>query len=73
MSLGETIDQVRLEHINGRVDHTSCQTCDWIDRIQKAYEELMASLNVMRDEMSFPIGYESVLIRDPDFEKEEAA
>lgn len=81
MSLGETIDAIWEEHkkSSGWSGHVSleCNLCSALIRIQKAYEEMVQNLNVLSGPTGIapPIGetYESVLPRDPDFEKEEAA
>lgn len=74
MGLGEVLDGVRRKH-DAAPPHNPLgrEMCDGLDRIQKAYEEMIQNLNVLDNEMSLPIGYESVLPRDPDFAKEEAA
>ncbi len=52
MSLGETLDEVREEHIAREASlgtDPNCEICQMLDRIQKAYAEMIASLKVLED------------------------
>lgn len=50
MTLGETLDQMREEHRLselGVCKGSICRICEILDRIQKAYEEMIASLQIV--------------------------
>lgn len=92
MSLGETLDSIRVEHEDRAVilardageQHVECEMCRALDRIQKAYEEMIQGLKVLEDtpplsaDFSFDDAipandgddYDTVLSRDSEYLKD---